>query len=458
MEHSNVSPGPGTHSMLDILDQAFLRHFQRITGSPTGIHGLSMDLVTVACIVLLAERPHGAGDSEETEAHSRADLEQELEEMGLEDSVRLEHTLEDMTGKGYLKTDDERSRLVPEKATLSMAGLLERAFPGMPGMNLVAYFVQTLDEVETGRKQPKQALSQLDQMLRRHGAAPFGNRPGSKQTHPSPSIKKPRPTLPGRPSARRPSRLRAPVPKGVTPPPRLKPEEEAPPLHEPPPPEAEKALNTPPSNPSADRGIPEQADEAPVNVDGPAQSSSPSMIPNDHVETDHAEPEPPFQPHSKHLEPVDSEPLDLEPVPDTPPSPPEPQDDPDDRIAAFEQELSMQCPVCKEASVEVQQTAKGRTYYKCRNDACMFISWGRPHHIPCPWCGNGFLVETSHEGEPLALRCPRATCRYRGTSPEQGATPEAPAAEAAQPPSQGPKPRRRVVRRKKVRRKKRHSP
>ncbi len=439
--------------MLDILDQAFLRHFQHITGSPTGIHGLSMDLVTVACIVLLAERSDEAGDSEETEVHSRGDLEKELEEMGLEDSGRLEHTLEHMIQKEYLKTDDDMNGLVPKKATLSMAGLLERAFPGMPGMNLVAYFVQTLDEVESGRKQPKQALSQLDQMLRRHSAAPFGNRTKSGQSQPSPSIKKPRPTPPRRTAAQRPSRLRAPVLKGVTPPPTPEPEESVQTPADPPLPKSDRPPDTP-FDPLPNPEILEEV-EAPSSVKSPKSSASPSVTLNADVETGPAEPEPEPQPHLEHLEHL--EPVDSDPVLNTPPPPPEPQDDPEDRIAAFEQELSMQCPVCREASVEVQQTAKGRTYYKCRNDACMFISWGRPHHIPCPWCGNSFLVETSNEGDPTTLRCPRATCRYRGTSAEQETTPEAVEAAPSRPPSKSPKPRRRVVRRK-VRRKKRNSP
>ena len=113
-----------------------------------------MDLMTVSCIVLLTESSEEGGDSEGNGGSlSRSRLEVELEEMGLGDSSRLEMTLQRMAQAGYIDVDGKQ-RVVAEKPTISMARLLDHAFPGMPGMNLVAYFVQTMDEVETGRKNP----------------------------------------------------------------------------------------------------------------------------------------------------------------------------------------------------------------------------------------------------------------------------------------------------------------
>ncbi len=449
--------------MLDVLDRAFVRHLERLTGTGEGIHGLSMGLVTVACIVLMTEH---VGDTEasETPPLDLSELREGLSEMGLDDPERLETALGEMARKGYVEID-ARDRLLPGKPTLSMARLLDHAFPGMPGINLVAYFVQTLDEVETGRKQPKKALQQLDQMLRHHGAAPFGKAKKEPQDRPAP---------PRRPRVQRPARLRAPVLRGVTTPPEKAAGSEPLPCAAPPP-EVEET----PETPMPSRELPEERPSGGVEVqeeqeqeeargergavEPPEDGSTAEPLPD---ETEPAPPEPDPDPS---LEP-DGEAAVEEPVPEAAPPDPaeapellspreqEPASDPEerveDRVSAFEEELAMQCPVCRQASVEVRETGKGRVYYKCSDEGCMFISWGRPHHIPCPLCGNPFLVELDVDGDPKPLKCPRATCRYReppaGTAPG-GRAPERGEVGAG---SGGGKPRRRVVRRK-VRRRKR---
>ncbi|MBW2002650.1 MAG: topoisomerase DNA-binding C4 zinc finger domain-containing protein, partial [Deltaproteobacteria bacterium] len=128
------------------------------------------------------------------------------------------------------------------------------------------------------------------------------------------------------------------------------------------------------------------------------------------------------------------------------------------RIVAFEEDLAMQCPMCKIAKVQAKETATGKTYYKCSNKDCNFMSWGKPYHIVCPQCQNSFLVETSNRDGKSILKCPRATCRYWQRVPweitdqpkEKGASPHR---EPAESTVISQNPRRRVVRRRVVRRK-----
>ena len=434
--------------MLDVLDRALVRHLERITGTREGIHGLSMGLVTVACIVLMTER---AGDTEASEARSlsRSELRQGLSEMGLDDPGRLESALGEMARKGYVELD-ARDRLFPARPTLSMARLLDHAFPGMPGINLVAYFVQTLDEVETGRKQPKEALLQLDQMLRHHGAVPFGRAKKEPET---------RTAAPRRPRMQRPARLRAPALRGVTIPPSEKTPDPEPLPCAAPAPEVEETL--PEEAHSGGVEAEEETPREPEALETPEEGSTTEPLP------DEAEPAPP-EPDSGPSSEPNGEAAIEEPVREAaPPDPGEPREplspreqepdpDPEERVedcvSAFEEELAMQCPVCRQASVEVRETAKGRVYYKCSDDGCMFISWGRPHHIPCPLCGNPFLVELDVDGDPKPLKCPRATCRYR--EPSRGEASGGGAPEGGEVGAEGGKPRRRVVRRK-VRRRRR---
>ena len=82
------------------------------------------------------------------------------------------------------------------------------------------------------------------------------------------------------------------------------------------------------------------------------------------------------------------------------------------RIAAFEEELGMRCPICGAGSIHSKETAKGKIYYHCSNEECSFISWGKPFYIECPLCANPFLVESSKKDGTNILKCARATCHY----------------------------------------------
>ena len=78
--------------------------------------------------------------------------------------------LRELTEGGYLNIAQDGG-FVAKPPVLSMTQLLDRVFPGMPGLNLVAYMVQTMEEVLSGRKELAIALSQLDQTLQMQGTA-----------------------------------------------------------------------------------------------------------------------------------------------------------------------------------------------------------------------------------------------------------------------------------------------
>jgi ssDNA-binding Zn-finger/Zn-ribbon topoisomerase 1 len=84
-----------------------------------------------------------------------------------------------------------------------------------------------------------------------------------------------------------------------------------------------------------------------------------------------------------------------------------------DQIAAFEKDLSLTCPICRESVLKEQSTAAGKIYYTCPHDSCNFISWGKPHHIECGRCKNPFLIEVTDISGEMILKCPRATCQHR---------------------------------------------
>jgi hypothetical protein len=119
-------------------------------------------------------------------------------------------------------------------------------------------------------------------------------------------------------------------------------------------------------------------------------------------------------------------------------------DDIESQIAAFESQLAMPCPLCKEGTVESKTTEKGKEFFSCTKPECRFVSWDKPYHFECPLCKNSFLTEMTLPNGEKGLKCPRASCSYTQNNlldPRQNM-----AAQAANPSA--PKKKRRVVRRK----------
>jgi hypothetical protein len=110
----------------------------------------------------------GHQDSGSGKENTDQDLESRLAELGLRDKDKVQSLIREMLQKGYLQTDDHGT-LSGGKPAVSMARLLERVFPKLPGKTLVAYFIQTIDEVLTGRKTTEVAVAHFDQTLKMQG-------------------------------------------------------------------------------------------------------------------------------------------------------------------------------------------------------------------------------------------------------------------------------------------------
>jgi len=113
------------------------------------------------------------------------------------------------------------------------------------------------------------------------------------------------------------------------------------------------------------------------------------------------------------------------------------------RIAEFESELAMPCPLCATGQIEEKTTEKGKLFFSCTKPDCRFVSWDKPYHFECPLCKNSFLIEIQAPGDEKGLKCPRAACSYTQNNlldPKQNM--------ASAVASQTPKKKKRVVRRK----------
>lgn len=511
------------------FDETLIRHMDQNMGTGHGRSRLSLDMTTVSCLVVLSEKEmeRQSFPSDPPQRYTLDSILEELEEMGLDDHEAVRQKIKEMLDKGYIHTEADGT-LLPSESTMDMTGLVDRAFSGMPGMNLVAYLVQTLHEALSGRKDPGFALAQLDQTLTMYGGglsrAPLQAKQGlmlekgavrksggqSAEALKSALSATLRKRQAGAKNCNRgdsAGRRRIVAAGGPV-----------------------KTIRVKEVFPKQDHvsggagGSLEENDvqgqatleasEAACMGDGtsgaavdteakglPGDSQKPSDMTPDGVQWAGQQPTETRDRESLQTKDAQEEVLGQQPDPslsaamgrkdndlkgaaegpcveevhdETGANPriclqetvSAQQDMPslndealESRITAFEQDLAMTCPVCSKGKIETKETAKGKTYYVCTQQDCVFVSWGRPFHLECPWCKNPFLIETTAKVGKNILRCPRATCRYQqGLPGEQGGSlAQAPSTARALTPStrgaRGTGKKKRVVRRRVVRRK-----
>ena len=462
-----------------MLNQTLGDHLERLIGTRYGIEALPINLATISCLTLLTERENNIEifPSSQPDRYTRETLLNELAAINLDADEEMNNAVDDMIQKGYIGVDDAGT-FFHEKPTISMAQLLEMTFPGMPGMNLVAYFAQIMYEVQAGRKELKTALNQFDQTLQKQGV-PLNKKRTRKEQKNSPRQHADQKILfqnrGSSPTAEQQATLEQVLKRTES-------------HHRPPTDILDELTYIPPSESKTDSPHPD-VDQAEIQEgeigELPSWQDEPTMAPPEmdediddrkeeiFEEGKEAERETPSEispniasesasdKQTSHEDTPSTQETGLptpEPVTQETGLPEDLADDAiEKRISSFEEDLAMICPLCKTAKVQTEKTATGKIYCKCSNKDCNFISWGKPYHIVCEQCGNLFLVETTYRDGKTILKCPRSTCRYWLKHPSD--TTDEPL-EKAVPPAQTPakstitprKPRRRVVR-KVVRRK-----
>jgi len=189
MEKDTKQNNPTAQNVRKQFDQTLGQHIERLIGSRYEVGALPINLATVSWITLLAERENDINSfpSSPSERYTHETLLNELAEIGLDPDEDLKMNIHDMIKKGYIDVDDN-GKFSAKKLTISMAKLLDRFFPKMPGMNFIAYFVQTMDEAQSGRKDLDSAISQFDQMLKMQGVSLLKQKtnpkPGKALGHP----------------------------------------------------------------------------------------------------------------------------------------------------------------------------------------------------------------------------------------------------------------------------------
>jgi hypothetical protein len=496
MKKETEQKRPTGHKVRSALDQILVQHIERLIGTGYGIGALPLNIATISCLGLLSERENEIQSlpSVPPQHYTNERFLRDLSQIGLDPGEDLQTTLGDMIQKGYIEVTPD-GRFLAGQPTISMIQLLDRLFPEMAGLNLVAYLVQAMDEVLTGRKDLKSATSHLDQTLQMHGIPLSKHATGQHAVRQEPSK---RVSTNGKGKGEKPSvrikRLSEPFRRRQAEK-RLERTPEVASRHKillangevgefevkdlfPGPPDPGEIAPDPGKEVEAqepqdsEEGIGPEPEEITTGFPDAGETKGNHSEPVAYAETPPETPEPGFDESDLSGETVSrvtaledvssgpamplpgSKPVEQETglLTDTEVNEPDTKggqaeeavstieteyetgivseahetisaDDLDDlierRIAAFEEDLAMLCPVCTTGKVKAKQTSKGIFFYVCSNKECTFISWGKPYHILCPQCKNPFLVETTDRDGKTILRCPRATCRHRQRLPWQ---------------------------------------
>jgi hypothetical protein len=376
----------------DKFTQLFVRHYERLTGSRNAIGGLPLNIDNVGCLILFGGREIDMSDITSTvsDRYTMEEFMQDVKEAGIEEDEIFQAALQEMIDKKYIDPRPD-GRIHGYQDSKDTAKLLNRIFPKMQGINLLAYIWQTIAEVTSGRTDLETALSRFDQTLNNHGVMP-----------PKPKVPVIKPEAPKSPTSKEeeklPSRLDSKSSRIFR--------------------DYVVSKTSVKSGPSEQKSV------------EPGSKIEPGQVLHQSPETNETEIDEKIQLETElvkkrvaELEETTTQPEAVAPTPKKIPAEPvveskveeaAPVDDEvDKRVAAFEKELALVCPICKTGILQEKTTTAGKVFYSCESENCNFISWGRPHHIECARCKNPFLVEVTDTAGLTILRCPRATCQYR---------------------------------------------
>jgi len=163
-----MDPMKTSHALEAKFGRTFTHHVERLAGHALPTLDFPLDTATLACFVLLTEREAQLKNDESTRRFTLNSLSREIAELGVLTNGNLEKIIRRMERSGYVRVRED-GFLLGETPLSEFCRILDETFPKMPGLNLVAYLAQTMEEVVSGRKSLDAAYLQLEQVVGMHG-------------------------------------------------------------------------------------------------------------------------------------------------------------------------------------------------------------------------------------------------------------------------------------------------
>ncbi len=397
------------------FNQILVSHYERLTGTINVPGGLPLSLDNIGCLILFGGRELDMTDitSEISERYTMEGFLKEVQDAGIETDEHFQTAIQDLMQRKYIEQRPE-GHIHGYSDARETAQILNRIFPKMQGLNLLSYIWQTIAEVTSGRTDLEAALSRFDQTLNNHGFIPPKPKiPVIKKNPEKPAVPEKRESEISRRGSRiirdyvvseTSARLIPPSSKSVGPPPasNVKTESDA---------ASEKERLSSAVRQETEEKLEIKVSEIDQKVQAETEAMKQKIAELEKAIAAEKEKQVPTaaevdQPEKKEeaagvVEAVDTRESGAV------------DDEVAKKIAAFEKELALSCPICKTGVLQEKSTSNGKIFYTCATENCNFISWGKPHHIQCARCKNPFLIEVMDAAGQTVLRCPRATCQYR---------------------------------------------
>lgn len=194
MGHQNMPNALDIMTIRSLFDEVMKKHISRLMKIDFASE-LSFDLINVSCLILLVEKEKEFNQSntdkglshspDRPKRYNQGTLLDELAELGVR-VAQPETVFSSLIDNGYASVDSE-GEFKAQIPAFAVVNLLNELFPEMQGIHLVAYILQFIDEVISGRKNIEDSINVFDQTLFSRGVA-LGeyHRSGSKNKKAAP--------------------------------------------------------------------------------------------------------------------------------------------------------------------------------------------------------------------------------------------------------------------------------
>jgi hypothetical protein len=425
------------------FDKTLKMYFREIIDLSVLPPSLNLNIPVISCLILLVERELEIRDFPDSPPgrYTKDSFIDDIDNVGIGVDRIIFDTVEELFSLGFVV--ENGSEIKPSETAYKIVNFINSLFPGMQGINFIAYIVQTIDEVYSDRKSLAEGKENFYQTLKTRSmkkSTASENALKSLQNQ-SVSAKKgvSSKALKQRLSELRKSRgaesetnFRKVQVKSVfgsfdkkEEPEEVKPEEVKPEEAKPEEvkPEEVKPEEAKPEEAKPEEAKPEEAKpEEAKSEEAKSEEVKSEEVKSEEVKSEEVKPEEvkPEEVKPEEVKPEEAKQTQaaqsVEKLPEK--DLPEEEkilseDEIAQKISMFENELAMTCPVCNEGKIIESKTEKGKIFYECSNNLCHFISWAKPFHFSCPSCNNAFLVEEIFPDGSKGLKCPRATCDYQ---------------------------------------------
>lgn len=449
MENQQTS-APDSGHVKEQLDMILERNFRKLDQIDVLGSSLPLDMITVASLHLLAERENEIEEENaDKKRYEKNSLLNDMAEIGFEVDEDLMSKVQNIVDQGCVEINAEGGyHTRPE--TMDMVNHINRMYPGMPGMNLIAYVLQTLEEILSGRKECDDGLEQFDQALMSRGKPlTFVHLRTEKKTETQKAQERIKRAIEREESRKASEKLKAinseklaklrasilrekdpmVVTKRAIGADEIKIKEISPQKIK----EAKERERLEKERLEAERLERERAEIEQKRLELERlerERAERERIERERLEAEKKELEDRKRAEREQAERerVERERIEREQAERLRAEREEAEKREreerllqeskarelsiEEQIAAFEQQQTSVCPLCHQGKIVKETTESNREYYRCDSRMCKFISWDKPHPYACPQCRNPYLLEFRKQDGSFGLKCPLATCSY----------------------------------------------